>query len=42
MCLDEMGRDAEAAAKRADVLNNRLFGLANPFFGFARRLASES
>lgn len=42
MCLDELGRDAEANAKRADVLNARLFGLANPFIGFARRLAAGS
>jgi tetratricopeptide (TPR) repeat protein len=40
ICLDEMGREAEAAAKRADVLNLRQFGLANPFPAFAKRMSA--
>ncbi len=42
MCLDKMGRDAEAAAEFADVINLRQFGLANPFMGFAKYLAANN
>jgi tetratricopeptide (TPR) repeat protein len=40
--LDELGREAEAEALRSDVLNQRIFNLANPFIGAARYLAGES
>lgn len=42
MCLDEMGRDAEAAASFADVTNLRQFALANPIHGFAKYLAANN
>jgi tetratricopeptide (TPR) repeat protein len=41
ICLDEMGREAEAAAKKADVLYLRQFGLANPFAVFAKSIAGQ-
>jgi tetratricopeptide (TPR) repeat protein len=42
LCLDKMGRDAEAGAGLADVSNVRQFALANPLQVFAKYLAGQT
>ena len=40
--LDDLDREAEAEALRADVLGQRWFALANPFIGAARYLVLDN